>query len=319
MQRLALTRTPIEGASDHGVSEAIYLSDPDRNGIELYADRPREQWPPGQAASASGCSHARSTSRACSPPSAPARSRAPRRRRAAHGSRARARRRPRRGARVLRRRRRPRGHGLAPERALPRRRRLPPPPRDEHVARRGRGPGTGRDGRAARVDAGARARTARGAAGADRGRRARQRRRGRGSLGIRLRLVAADEGARTVWPSGQPGPRRHASRSQRRQVVSARGRSSASAATTFSSIGVNSARSSSVSGASSVPSISARRSTSSSTARCPRAVTCSACVRRSRPGRRSSRPWSTSRSTSCAVPGWEIPSTRCSASADSPG
>jgi len=35
----------IEGASDHGVSEAIYLRDPDGNGIELYHDRPREQWP----------------------------------------------------------------------------------------------------------------------------------------------------------------------------------------------------------------------------------------------------------------------------------
>src|SRR5688572_26687345 len=35
----------IEGASDHGVSEAIYLRDPDGNGIELYWDRPREQWP----------------------------------------------------------------------------------------------------------------------------------------------------------------------------------------------------------------------------------------------------------------------------------
>jgi catechol 2,3-dioxygenase len=46
VQRLALARTPIEGASDHGVSEAIYLSDPDGNGLELYADRPREQWPP---------------------------------------------------------------------------------------------------------------------------------------------------------------------------------------------------------------------------------------------------------------------------------
>ena len=34
------------GASDHGVSEALYLRDPDGNGIELYADRPREQWPP---------------------------------------------------------------------------------------------------------------------------------------------------------------------------------------------------------------------------------------------------------------------------------
>jgi catechol 2,3-dioxygenase len=35
----------ISGASDHGVSEAIYLNDPDRNGIELYHDRPREEWP----------------------------------------------------------------------------------------------------------------------------------------------------------------------------------------------------------------------------------------------------------------------------------
>jgi catechol 2,3-dioxygenase len=46
VQRLAVTRTPIDGASDHGVSEAIYLSDPDGNGIELYADRPRDAWPP---------------------------------------------------------------------------------------------------------------------------------------------------------------------------------------------------------------------------------------------------------------------------------
>jgi catechol 2,3-dioxygenase len=45
VQRLALSRTPIEGASDHGVSEAIYLADPDGNGLELYADRPRDQWP----------------------------------------------------------------------------------------------------------------------------------------------------------------------------------------------------------------------------------------------------------------------------------
>ncbi|MBI4452285.1 VOC family protein [Candidatus Woesearchaeota archaeon] len=35
---------PIEGASDHGVSEAIYLKDPDGNGIEIYADRPRKKW-----------------------------------------------------------------------------------------------------------------------------------------------------------------------------------------------------------------------------------------------------------------------------------
>ncbi|HEV7808608.1 MAG TPA: VOC family protein [Solirubrobacteraceae bacterium] len=43
--RLAETRTRIEGASDHGVSEAVYLRDPDDNGIELYVDRPRSQWP----------------------------------------------------------------------------------------------------------------------------------------------------------------------------------------------------------------------------------------------------------------------------------
>ncbi len=36
---------PITGASDHGVSEALYLNDPDENGVELYWDRPRELWP----------------------------------------------------------------------------------------------------------------------------------------------------------------------------------------------------------------------------------------------------------------------------------
>jgi catechol 2,3-dioxygenase len=43
--RLARTRTPLQGASDHGVSEALYLADPDDNGIEIYRDRPREEWP----------------------------------------------------------------------------------------------------------------------------------------------------------------------------------------------------------------------------------------------------------------------------------
>ena len=43
--RLAATRTSIQGASDHGTHEAIYLPDPDGNGIELAADRPRERWP----------------------------------------------------------------------------------------------------------------------------------------------------------------------------------------------------------------------------------------------------------------------------------
>jgi len=38
-------RIPLDGASDHGVSEALYLRDPDGNGVELYRDRPREEWP----------------------------------------------------------------------------------------------------------------------------------------------------------------------------------------------------------------------------------------------------------------------------------
>ncbi len=44
VRRVAGERWPFEGASDHGVSEALYLSDPDGLGIELYADRPRERW-----------------------------------------------------------------------------------------------------------------------------------------------------------------------------------------------------------------------------------------------------------------------------------
>ncbi|HYE54680.1 MAG TPA: VOC family protein [Chitinophagaceae bacterium] len=45
LQRLIDARYPLTGASDHGVSEAIYLDDPDQNGVELYWDKPREQWP----------------------------------------------------------------------------------------------------------------------------------------------------------------------------------------------------------------------------------------------------------------------------------
>jgi catechol 2,3-dioxygenase len=45
LARLAHTRWPLDGASDHLVSEALYLSDPDGNGIEIYRDRPREDWP----------------------------------------------------------------------------------------------------------------------------------------------------------------------------------------------------------------------------------------------------------------------------------
>lgn len=45
LKRLIDSKYPISGASDHGVSEAIYLEDPDRNGLELYRDKPRHQWP----------------------------------------------------------------------------------------------------------------------------------------------------------------------------------------------------------------------------------------------------------------------------------
>lgn len=45
LRRVLRAGIPLEGASDHGVSEAIYLRDPDGNGVELYRDRPREEWP----------------------------------------------------------------------------------------------------------------------------------------------------------------------------------------------------------------------------------------------------------------------------------
>jgi catechol 2,3-dioxygenase len=45
LRRLIEAKIPLEGASDHGVSEALYLRDPDDNGVELYWDRPREHWP----------------------------------------------------------------------------------------------------------------------------------------------------------------------------------------------------------------------------------------------------------------------------------
>src|SRR5207253_1964789 len=45
LRRLLEAEIPISGATDHGVSEAIYLSDPDGNGVELYRDRPKEEWP----------------------------------------------------------------------------------------------------------------------------------------------------------------------------------------------------------------------------------------------------------------------------------
>lgn len=45
LQRLIDAKYPMTGASDHGVSEAIYLDDPDGNGVELYWDKPKDQWP----------------------------------------------------------------------------------------------------------------------------------------------------------------------------------------------------------------------------------------------------------------------------------
>jgi catechol 2,3-dioxygenase len=45
LKRLIDARIPLEGASDHGVTESLYLRDPDGNGLELYRDRPREDWP----------------------------------------------------------------------------------------------------------------------------------------------------------------------------------------------------------------------------------------------------------------------------------
>lgn len=45
LRRLTAAGVPLDGASDHGVSEALYLRDPDGNGIELYRDRPEAEWP----------------------------------------------------------------------------------------------------------------------------------------------------------------------------------------------------------------------------------------------------------------------------------
>jgi len=45
LRRLIEANIPLDGASDHGVSEALYLRDPDQNGVELYWDRPQDEWP----------------------------------------------------------------------------------------------------------------------------------------------------------------------------------------------------------------------------------------------------------------------------------
>jgi catechol 2,3-dioxygenase len=45
LRRLLAAKIALDGASDHGVSEALYIHDPDHNGLELYRDRPKEEWP----------------------------------------------------------------------------------------------------------------------------------------------------------------------------------------------------------------------------------------------------------------------------------
>lgn len=45
LRRLRAANIPLDGAADHGVSEALYLRDPDNNGVELYHDRPESHWP----------------------------------------------------------------------------------------------------------------------------------------------------------------------------------------------------------------------------------------------------------------------------------
>jgi catechol 2,3-dioxygenase len=45
LRRLIAAGIELDGASDHGVSEALYLRDPDENGVELYWDRPQDKWP----------------------------------------------------------------------------------------------------------------------------------------------------------------------------------------------------------------------------------------------------------------------------------
>jgi catechol 2,3-dioxygenase len=45
LRRVLAANIPLQGAADHGVSESIYLADPDENGVELYCDKPRDKWP----------------------------------------------------------------------------------------------------------------------------------------------------------------------------------------------------------------------------------------------------------------------------------
>lgn len=58
LKRLLELKYPLDGASDHGVSEAIYLNDPDGNGVELYWDKPKEEWPKNAAGGLDMYTHA---------------------------------------------------------------------------------------------------------------------------------------------------------------------------------------------------------------------------------------------------------------------
>ena len=138
LRRLVATGTIMQGAADHGVSEALYLADEDGNGIEIYRDRPRDRMADRRRPAADGRRPGRSRRRCSTRAGAPTD--------AAglpagtvighvhlHVSRLRA------GARVLRRRPRVRvDAALRPERAVRRRGRLPPSHRPEHVGRRRR-------------------------------------------------------------------------------------------------------------------------------------------------------------------------------------
>ena len=161
--RLAVTRTRISGASDHNISEAIYLPDPDDNGIELAADRGRETWgdisdPTVLGGPApldlAGLMSLVEDERAAAV------------RRAGDGRRPRApaHRRHRPQPRVLPRRHRLRGDDAARLGRVRGRRRLPPPPRPEHLARPRRAAGAGRRRRPAALDDRAPRRRRRGAA-----------------------------------------------------------------------------------------------------------------------------------------------------------
>ena len=58
LRRVLAADIELEGAADHGVSEALYLRDPDKNGVELYWDRPPEQWPRSPAGELAMFTHA---------------------------------------------------------------------------------------------------------------------------------------------------------------------------------------------------------------------------------------------------------------------